>query len=103
MEERRAAIRGKRGEGGSSEGTGWSDVPKYSNRYKAKSSLRDVFRSITYTVDVFCWHLWAAPLKAYGAVLRTPLPRLHYQTICLPKNVLTAALPPFVEVAVDDE
>jgi len=27
MEERRAAIRGKRREGGSSEGTDWSDVP----------------------------------------------------------------------------
>jgi len=42
-----------------------------------------------------------APLKAYGAVLRTPPPRV-YQTICIPKNVLTAALPPFVEVAARD-
>jgi len=70
---------------------------------RQKSSLRDVFTPITSRVDVFRWHLWAAPLKAYGAVLRTPLSRVHYQTICRPKNVLTAALPPFVEVAVDDE
>ena len=36
---------------------------------------------------------------AYGAVLRTPLPCVHYQTICIKKKVLTAALPPFVEAA----
>ena len=53
-------------------------------------------------VDVLAWHLWAAPLTIYGAVLRTPLPRVHYLTICLLKNVLTSALPPLVEVAARD-
>ena len=51
------------------------------------------------TVDIFVMPSWAAPLKAYGSVLRTPLPCVHYQTICIQKNVLTAALPPFVEAA----
>ena len=69
---------------------------------RPNSSLRDVFRPKTSTVDVLAWHLWAAPLMVYGAVLRTPLPRVHYLTICLLKNVLTSALPPLVEVAARD-
>jgi len=48
---------------------------------RPNSSLRDVFRAKTSTVDVFAWHPWAAPLRIYGAVLRTPLPRVHYLTI----------------------
>ena len=42
MEERRAAIRGKRGEGGSSEGTGWSDVPDCSQERRELPRRRAV-------------------------------------------------------------
>ena len=45
-------------------------------------------------------HLWAPPLKAFGAVLRTPLPPVCIRRqFTYPKTCSPRPSPPFVEVA----